>query len=159
MDRIDLVVEWRRGVGAFPLFQIVEARWVAYFFEFDEVNNVLHLVWEGQVTDEDLLEGGSTGRRLLASRPGARAISNFSGVTEVDVSSETVRKAAWAPEQGEGDSVVVTVAPGDFMFGMARMYQMLADMNLRNHHVVRTVGEAYELLGIAAPQFVRISDV
>jgi hypothetical protein len=159
MDRIDLVIEWRRGVGAFPLFQIVEASRVAYFFEFDEVNNVLHLAWQGQVTDEDLLEGASNGRRLLASRPGARAISDFSRATKIDVSSETVRKSAWAPDQGEGDSVVVTVAPGDFIFGMARMYQMLADMNLRNHHVVRTVREAYELLGMAAPQFARISDI
>jgi hypothetical protein len=140
------------------LFEIVEARWVAYSFEFDEVNNVLHLAWQDQVTDEDLLEGAFKGRKLLASRPGARAISNFSGTTTLDVSLEAVKRAAWAPEHGEGDSAVVTVAAGDFTFGMARMFQMLADQNLRNHHVVRTMKEAYELLGIVAPQFVRISE-
>jgi hypothetical protein len=48
---------------------------------------------------------------------------------------------AFAPE-----SMRVIVAPGGFLFGMARMYQMVADR--QNFHVVKTRAEGMKLLGV-----------
>jgi len=53
---------------------------VGYFFEFDE-----------EVTK---------GRRVLASRPGVRCITDFFGLTGRDLSSEAIRSVAGAGTAG-----------------------------------------------------------
>ncbi len=123
------------------------------FFEFDEINNVLRINWTGEVTDNELLESVSKVKNFLTARPGVRAVSDFSNATRADLSPEAVRRAAKIPDQGVQGATVVTVAPGDLIFGTARMFEMLADRNLPRHNVVRTVAEAYKLLGITSPQF------
>jgi hypothetical protein len=55
---------------------------MGFFFEFDAVNNVLRLAWQGQVTDKILLEGYSAAGRAAASKPVCRGINDFSGITE-----------------------------------------------------------------------------
>ena len=122
-------------------------------FEFDAVNQILRYSWEGQITDEVLLNGDATGRKLLASLPPCRGILDFSKVTAFDASSETIRKIAkMAPAYGVGQAVVL-VAPTDVVYGLARMFVMLGEKSRPNEYVVRTMAEAYQLLGVAAPQF------
>ena len=130
---------------------------MAYFLEFDEQSRVARLVWEGRVTDEVLLEGSAVGTKFLASHPGVRGISDFSKATEFDLSSEVINRLAWAPDQGERGSVVVIVTPQNVAFGLSRMFEMLAERDLSKHHSVRTIEEAYKLLGINDAQFVLIS--
>ena len=130
---------------------------MAYFLEFDEQSKVARLVWDGRITDEVLLEGSAVGRKFLASHPGVRGISDFSKATEFDLSSEVINRLAWAPDQGERDSVAVVVTPQDAAFGLSRMFGMLTDRVLSKYHSVRTIEEAYKLLGIKDAQFVRIS--
>jgi len=60
-------------------------------FEFDPINNILRYSWDGNLTNETLMEGDTTGRRLLATRPPCKGILDFSRVTEVDASSQTIR--------------------------------------------------------------------
>ena len=42
------------------------------------------------------------------------------------------------------------------MYGMSRMYSMLTEERRPNRQVVRTMEEAYELLGVTSAQFVRV---
>ena len=45
----------------------------------------------------------------------------------------------------------------DLMYGMSRMYSMLTEERRPNRQVVRTMEEAYELLGVTSGQFVRVA--
>jgi len=130
---------------------------MGYVVEFDERNNVFRFGWEGPMRDDLYIAESARGRKLLASRPGVRGIFDFSGVRGKDVSSETIRRVAQAPTQGEEKAVVVFIASTDLEFGLARMFVILSEERRPNRHVVRTMGEAYKLLGITDPQFVRIS--
>ena len=126
------------------------------FFEFDAMNNVLRGSWTGPLTDEILLEGYSLGGRLLASRPSCRGINDLSGVTTFGVANETIRRLAEMPPVFGGASLGVIVASKDLIFGMARMFSILGEESRPHLRVVHTMEEAYELLGIASPQFSRI---
>lgn len=129
---------------------------MGYFFEIDSANDVLRITWEEPLTDQVVSEGVAAGRTFLVSHRGIRLISDFSGVKKLDVSGETVRTLAGEETHGEERSVVVTVAPADIVFGLARMFSILTEERRPDRHVVRTMREAYALLGIAAPQFTRI---
>jgi hypothetical protein len=129
---------------------------VGYLWELDEGNKVARCVWEGRIASAELLEGVAWGRRFVAEHPGCRAITDFSGVTAFDVSSEVIRELAYQPTHGDEQAVVVIVASQDLVFGLGRMFSMLTEKVRPNRHVVRTIEEAYELLGIKEPQFSRI---
>jgi len=122
-------------------------------FEFDPVNNVLRYSWDGNLTDELLLEGDAIGRKLLAARPPCRGILDFSRVTKVDASSQTIQRiAAQPPAYGPGQAVVF-VAPTDVVYGLSRMFVTLGERKRPRAHVVRTMDEAYRLLQVDSPQF------
>ena len=122
-------------------------------FEFDPVNNILRYTWEGNLTDEVLVEGDAAGRRLLAARPPCRGILDFSKVTRADASSETIRKIASLPPAYGLDQAVVLVAPYDVVYGLSRMFVIIGERSRPNLNVVRTMEEAYRLLEVESPQF------
>src|SRR3974390_932645 len=117
-------------------------------FEFDPVNNILRYCWDGNLTDEILLEGDAAARRLLTGRPPCRGILDFSKVVAIDASSETVRRLAFQPPAYGSGQAVVLVAPKDVAYGLSRMFVMLGEKKRPSMHVVRTIEEAYRLLGI-----------
>ena len=127
--------------------------YVGCSFEFDSVNNILRYSWDGNLTDESLLKGDATGRRLLAAKPPCKGIQDFSRVTRIDASSETIKKiASLPPAYGPGQAVVF-VAPGDVVYGLSRMFVMVGERSRPYAHVVRTMEEAYRLLKVESPQF------
>ena len=126
-------------------------------FELDKSNKVFRCTWEDRLTEAIFSEGYATVRRFLASHPGVRAINDFSGLTEVNVAIETIMSVALGARGGV-EGVVVLVTPTDLTFGLARMFSLLGETLHPNHHVVRTIEEAYELLGVKDPHFVRMLD-
>ena len=50
-------------------------------------------------------------------------------------------------------SLRVFVAPSDFIYGSIRRFQILSEKTRQNLHVVRTMQDAYKLLGIESPKF------
>ena len=126
-------------------------------FEFDPVNNILRYSWDGNLTDEVLVESDAAGRRVLAARPPCRGILDFSKVTKVDVSSQTIKRIASRPPAYGLGQVVVLVAPKDVVYGLSRMFATLGEEKRPKMHVVRTMEEAYHLLEIDSPQFSPIS--
>ena len=126
-------------------------------FEFDAANNILRYCWDGDLTDEMLVGGDAAARKLLAARPPCRGILDFSKVTTVKISSQTVRKiASLPPAYGLGQAVVL-VAPRDVVYGLARMFVTLGEEKRPRVHVVRTMEEAYHLLDVDSPCFNPIS--
>lgn len=122
-------------------------------FEFDPVNNILRYTWDGNLTDEVLLEGDANGRKLLAARPPCRGILDFSRVTRVDASSQTIQRIASKPPAYGSGQAVVLVAPEDVVFGLSRMFVTLGETKRPRVQVVRTMDEAYRLLKVDSPQF------
>jgi hypothetical protein len=53
----------------------------------------------------------------------------------------------------EAGLVVVAVASQKVVYGMVRMFSLIEEHRHPNVHVVRTVAEAYRLLGVDAPLF------
>jgi hypothetical protein len=51
------------------------------------------------------------------------------------------------------------VAAKDVVYGATRMFQVLSENTRKNVHVVRTLDEAYKLLGIESPRFVPVSTI
>jgi len=51
----------------------------------------------------------------------------------------------------------VLVIPQTFIFGLARMFQILGEKNRPELQVVRTMDEAYHLLRVERPEFHPVS--
>jgi hypothetical protein len=127
-----------------------------YFFEFDPVNKILRCCRRGRVTDALIFEVYSEAQRLLESRAPCRGIDDLSGVTEFAVSTETIKKLADKSAFSVLE-VLVVVAPQAHLYGLSRMYSILTEAT-RRVQVVRTMEEAYSLLGVSSPQFSRIRE-
>ncbi len=123
-------------------------------FEFDEADNVLRVTLSGEMTDDSVMELSSKGVPVAASFPASSSIVDLSGITRFDVSTRTINLLA------KTDAVYFTkrvfVAPRDVVYGTTRMFQVLSERTRKNVHVVRTMDEAYKLLGLDSPKFVPV---
>lgn len=130
---------------------------MGYFFEFDQENNVFRSTTEGRVTDETLLDSFAARQRFRASRPPCKSIIDLSLVTAVDVSRETIDHLARKSANIADSLPQVVVAPEDVTFGLSRMFTILVESAQPNMHVVRSMKEAYALLGIKSSHFTRVA--
>ena len=130
---------------------------MGYFFEFDAANNVLRCCWEGQVTDDLLMEFYSGATKVVGARPSCRGIVDFSGVAAFDVSSDTLKRLATLPTPLGVESMLLIVAPKDVVYGLSRMFSIHSEQTRPNLQIVRTMDEAFSVLGIASPQFSRVT--
>jgi hypothetical protein len=131
---------------------------MSFFLEFDAANNTVRLTFGATVTTEDIGGGAySALRAFVKSRPPCKGIADFSGVKELKVPSHTIRERARFPRAMHGGQMFVIVAPQDHVFGLSRMFSLLADQTRPGLHVVRSLDEAYQLLGIQTPAFTRVS--
>ncbi|MGB2606298.1 MAG: hypothetical protein WBC78_22015 [Candidatus Sulfotelmatobacter sp.] len=125
--------------------------------EFDAKNNVLRGTVHGPMTGATLLDFYAAATEYMASHPPCRGILDFSQVTEFEVSPHAIRQVAAAPPAFPAGYMRVVVVPIDFIFGLARMFQMLGEKTRPDLHVVRTLDEAYRLLQIESPEFRPVS--
>ena len=82
------------------------------------------------------------------------SIADFSGVTRVHATPNTIREIAALPP---ADPVVsrprVVVAPNSALLALARLFQFLGKATRPNLHVVRNLNQAFSVLGVTAPRF------
>lgn len=123
-------------------------------FEFSEADNTLRVTLAGEMTDDSVMEVWSKGVPVAASFPASRSIVDLSGVTRFDVSTRTINMLAQSDAPYFTNRVFV--APKDIVYGTTRMFQVLTERTRKNVHVVRTMEEAYKLLGLALPKFVPV---
>ena len=130
---------------------------MGYSFEFDAANNTIRCSLEGRVTEEGAMSVFSSFVRFNASHPPCRGIVDFSKVTSEDLSNKVVRKLASMPVFSSAQLMHVFVARRDVDHSLVRMFSMLIEEKRPNLGVVRTMDEAFRLLGIDSPQFSRTS--
>jgi hypothetical protein len=130
---------------------------VAFVLDFDAKHNILRLTLGGHVTDAILLDAYTAMARYAAFYPGCRGIADITGVTKFDVSSKMVKRLAETAPAIPPPQMRVFVAPTTFVYGMARMFQMIGEKTRPNLHIVRTLNEAFSLLEVESPEFYPVS--
>ena len=126
--------------------------------DFDAKNNILRATLVGSMTGAILLELYAKATKYIESHPSCRGILDFSRVTDFEVSSDAIRQVAAAPPALPAGYMRVLVIPQIFIYGLARMFQILGEKTRPELQVVRTMDEAYHLLGVESPEFYPITD-
>jgi hypothetical protein len=127
---------------------------MGYQFEFDPVNKLLLLRFEGRLTEELVADIGHAAQEHWAATDAKMGIADFSKATEVAISTEFLRQ--FANREPAGDTAKyprVVVAPNTLQFGLARMFQVVGERTRPSLHVVRTMNEAFDTLGVQSPHF------
>jgi len=113
----------------------------------DRNRKLVITTYSGDVTDADVARQVSQIRELAPYGPAYRAITDFTQVTQFNISSSEIRSVA-VSESPLGEARRVMVAPSDVAYGTSRMFQALASRTRPHITVVRTLAEAYSSLGI-----------
>ena len=113
----------------------------------DRSKKLVITTYSGQVTNADVACQISEIKRQAPYDPDCRVITDFTHVTLFDISSDQIRSVADSKSPLASASRVM-VAPSDVAYGTSRMFQMLAGHTRPNITVVRSMEEAYAVLGI-----------
>src|SRR5690348_12475205 len=122
-------------------------------FEFDPINKVVCWRLQGHVTEGLFAESLRLVADILAETNPTSGIIDFSQVTSFQISAETIKRVADSKPVFPTELPRVIVAPADHVYGMARMFAALSSDTRTNVEAVRTMEEAYKLLGIKEPEF------
>ena len=123
---------------------------MSYKFDYDSAHGILRTRFSGEVDNQELVEFYRAAGRNVALTAPLIGLTDFSAVTRFDVSAETVRQLAKsAPAMPQTERPRIIVAPADRVFGLARIFEIEGEVTRPNVHVVRTLAEAYAILGIA----------
>jgi hypothetical protein len=128
---------------------------MAIRFEFDEVNQIVLVRIDGQLTDESLGDAYEAIRRYSVLTDAKAGIFDLTGVTEFAVSSEFVLRLATSepamPKADERPRVVI--APQTHAFGLVRMFQIVGERTRPLFSAVKTMDEAVKFLRASTPDF------
>lgn len=132
---------------------------MAPVMEFDTKNNILRGTLDGRMTGAILLDFYARAAKYMASRPPCHGILCFSKVTDFEVSTAEIHQVASFPPEFPAGYMRVLVTPRDFIYGLARMFQILTQQTRPELQVVRTMEEAYRLLEVSSPEFHPVDDI
>ena len=126
---------------------------MSYYYQFDDKRRILLAVQYGHVDDTEARQMYLDIRRRKDEEHALTCILDLTPVTKFDVSTQTVRDLAYLPPNFTDPTLRAVVAPTDFLFGMARMFQIRGSETREELHIVRTLGEALTLLDAEEAQF------
>jgi hypothetical protein len=127
---------------------------MSYRFEFAPKDRVLRCSFDGLVTDESLKEYYGQVGKYVAHTKSRAGILDLSNVTSFEASLETVRSLARSsPAMVDVSMPRFIVAPAPHVFGIARMFQELGEDSRPGLLVLRTLDDAYAVLGVKDPEF------
>jgi len=132
---------------------------MGYRFEFDPVNKILLLRFEGRVTDESLAESYEGLRKYSTTTDARAGIVDFSCVTESGASGELIRELARRAPAMDAACPRFIITGRTVGFGMARMFQMTGEPKRPLLEIVRTLDEALAALGVQSPHFEPLESV
>jgi len=128
----------------------------SYRFELDPENKILMLRFQGnKLTDALLQEVYDAMRECSAVIDPQAVIADFSSVVQVDLSTTFINQLANRPPPvpRPTESPGVLVCGTNTLYGMARMFQMLAEVTHPRVRVVRTLDEAIKILRFPTVRF------
>ncbi len=126
---------------------------MAYQFGFDPTHRILWGRLVEEVGDDELADYYWAAARLSESVLPHAALTDLSSAT-VSASPQTVQKLAKLPPAMRDPSRPrFIVAPSDHAFGLARMFQIAGEATRPNLHVMPSLEEVWESLGVRQLQF------
>jgi hypothetical protein len=131
-------------------------RAMPYHFEFEAELKILLVVGEGDVQAHEIGEINDHIRAYVKRLNPVAGISDFSAVKSFHVPSQTLRAAALQPSPYPDETPRFIVAATDYLFGMARMYEIVANRPEGKLQVVRSREEALAALGVQNSKFERV---
>jgi hypothetical protein len=129
---------------------------MAHHFEFDSEHKILRLVLEGDIEGEEYSRLTAEIRAKAKRMRPLAGITDGGGITNFNVSSQSLRSAAFEGSPYPAETQRYIVAPSDYLFGLARMYELMGNHSDGKFHVVRRMEEALAGLGAANAKFERI---
>ncbi len=121
--------------------------------KFAEKNRTILLAFQNVVTEASFLEAAAAARSFVLANPVDGIIVDFSGIQRLDVSAAFIRKFVDSFPIVSPATPRAVVAPQPAVYGIARMFQTLRESKGGVPSIVRTLDEAYKLLGLAMPEF------
>ena len=125
---------------------------MAFQLLYDATNKVLMARFTGIATDRDVSAMTEAARRFVQRNGACSAIADFSPVESFAVTVEFIRELAKASPIMAGHRRML-VGPSDTIFGSLRMFELQQARDGDHATVVRSLARAYEVLGIANPDF------
>lgn len=124
-------------------------------FEFDHVNKILLMRYEGRITEESLTAVYKAIRKYSIATDARAGIFDCSSITEFAVSSEFIRYlASLGPAMPDATRRPrFWVVPQTALFGLGRMYELLGQRRNPLLQIVHTLDEALAELGVQSPHF------
>ena len=125
-----------------------------YRIDLDPTHSVIRLTVTAETVTLELGEDAYVRMTQIASRGGPyAAIFDLSGVKRSTIPAEAIRDFAHrAPAVPEGRARV-EVAKEPSVYGLARMLQLYRDSMGGQFHVVHSLEEAYDILGVRPEDF------
>jgi hypothetical protein len=123
------------------------------FLSLDESDRIVLVRFEGILTDKVLLERYEQARAWFHIHGDRSAISFFGDVVAFEVTVQGVSQLAASPPLVPNGYLRIVVAPQNEIFGMTRMFGVLGNETRDRVHVVRTMAEACQLVGVESIVF------
>jgi hypothetical protein len=114
----------------------------------DEMRNIVYILFNGVMTDELLISTYAQLSHYVPDNEETATLIDFSEVTFGEVTSRAIRELAASPHLAPKNRLSVLVTPKEVTFGMARMFEILGGEKRPGLRIVRSIDEAYALLGI-----------
>lgn len=128
-------------------------RLMSHHFEFDFEHRILLTVMEGEIQGVEISTIDKDMRARIVRMQPAAGISDLTGVTDFNVPGQIMRAAALQPAPFPPETPRFIVAPTDVLYGMSRMYELVADRPEGKLQVVRSRQEALSALGVSDARF------
>jgi hypothetical protein len=133
-------------------------RGMPHHFEFDSEHKILRLVLEGEIAGEEFVRLSAEIRAQAERLRPLAGITDGGGITSFNVSSQILRSAALEGSPYPSPTLRYIVASSDYLFGLARMYELIGNHSDERLQVVHKMEEALAELGAATAKFERVSD-
>jgi len=128
---------------------------MSYVIDLDPTHQVFRVTTTGTVADQECREMYARLSHFAATGGPYAAIFDMSGVTKDQLSAEAIRDLAQEAPAVPVGRLRVVVAPRLVDYGMGRMFELWRDGMGGQFQVVRSVGEAYTMLGVSPEDFTR----
>jgi hypothetical protein len=120
-------------------------------YTIDSKNGVVYTTASGTLTEDELLAHKRALMRDPAFNAGMKELSDIRAVEHLDVSVEAIQGLAKFDREHTndvGEHQLGLLVPTDFVFGMARMYEMMTEGNTAGVVVFRDEAEAKAWVGL-----------
>jgi hypothetical protein len=126
-----------------------------YVIDLDPTHRVLRLTAGKTLTDANLVEMYTTMTQFASQGGPYAAIFDCSRVVDGMLSAPTVRSLAEKAPAVPANTLRIVVAPSLIIYGLSRMFELMRDGMGGMFQVVRSLDEAYALLGVDHDSFIQ----